>query len=256
MAKVEISGVDTAFLPKFTNTEQLVMLSKIKNGDKEARTQFIFANMRLVLSVIQRYINKKGASDDIFQVGCIGLIKAIDNFDPRFNVQFSTYAVPMIIGEIRRFLRDNNSLRISRSLRDIAYKALITRDRMMLVLEREPTIDEIAHELDLPYRQVYFALNATSNTVSLDDVICDEGNKEISMIERISVDGFESDKWLENVVLQKAIESLSDREREILIMRYFYGKTQVEVSQEVGISQAQVSRLEKNALDSVKKKLQ
>jgi len=255
VSKVEIAGVDTSTLPKVTNTEQLVMLAKIKNGDKDVRNKFIFANMRLVLSVIQKYINKKGASDDVFQVGCIGLIKAIDNFDSRFNVQFSTYAVPMIIGEIRRFLRDNNSLRISRSLRDIAYKALVMKDQLMQQMEREPTIDEIAVALELPYRQVFFALNATSNTISLDDVICDDGSKEVSMMERLSAEGVESDKWLEDVVLKRAINGLGEREREILVMRYFLGKTQIEVSREIGISQAQVSRLEKNALDGVRKRL-
>jgi len=255
VSKVEIAGVDTSTIPKISNAEQLVMLAKIRNGDKEVRAEFIFANMRLVLSVIQKYIGKKGMGDDVFQVGCIGLIKAIDNFDPRFNVQFSTYAVPMIIGEIRRFLRDTNSLRVSRSLRDTAYKALVAKEKLMQIFEREPTIDEIAVELELPYRQVYFALNATSNTLSLDDVVCDDGSKEICMMEKISANGIESEKWLEDVMLQKAIKSLTAREREILVMRYFHGKTQIEVSEEVGISQAQVSRLEKNALDGVRKRL-
>ena len=260
MSKVEIAGIDTSFLPKISNAEQLVMLAKIKNGDKSAREEFIFANMRLVLSVIQKYIGKKGCADDIFQVGCIGLIKSIDNFDVRFNVQFSTYAVPMIIGEIRRFLRDNNSLRVSRSLRDTAYKALVAQEK--LVKEREqmgrndyPTIDEIAIEIGIPYKQVFFALNATSNTVSLDNIVCDEGSKEVCMMERIASDGNESEKWLEDVMLKKAIAALSEREREILVMRYFHGKTQVEVSEEVGISQAQVSRLEKNAMDGIKKRI-
>ena len=255
MSKVEIAGVDTSYLPKLTNAEQLVMLAKIRNGDKLVRQDFIFANMRLVLSVIQKYIGKKGNVDDVFQVGCIGLIKAIDNFDPRFGVQFSTYAVPMIIGEIRRFLRDTNSLRVSRSLRDTAYKALVAKESLMKLTEREPTIDEIAIEIDLPYKQVFFALNATSNMVSLDDIVCDEGSKEVCMMERISIEGNETEKWLEDVMLKKAIKSLTEREREILVMRYFHGKTQIEVSEEVGISQAQVSRLEKNALDGIKKRM-
>ena len=255
MSKVEIAGVDTSYLPKLSNAEQLVMLSKIKNGDKEIRTNFIFANMRLVLSVIQKYIGRKGSGDDVFQVGCIGLIKAIDNFDSRFNVQFSTYAVPMIIGEIRRYLRDNNSLRVSRSLRDTAYKALVAKEQLMKLTEREPSIDEIATEIGMTYRQVFFALNATSNMVSLDDIVCDEGSKEICLMEKISADGNQSEKWLEDVMLKKAIRSLTEREREILVMRYFLGKTQVEVSEEVGISQAQVSRLEKNALDGIKKRM-
>jgi RNA polymerase sporulation-specific sigma factor len=211
--------------------------------------------MRLVLSVIQRYINKKGATDDVFQVGCIGLIKAIDNFDPRFNVQFSTYAVPMIVGEIRRFLRDTNSLRVSRSLRDTAYKALQARDKLLKQTGEEPSIDDIAKEIEMSYSQVYFALNATSNTVSLDDVIYDEGSKGITMMEKVAVTGNESDRLIEDVMLQKAIKALGVREREILVMRYFHGKTQIEVSEEVGISQAQVSRLEKNALEGIRKKI-
>ena len=255
MSKVEIAGVDTAYLPKISNAEQLIMLAQIKNGDNEARQTFIFANMRLVLSVIKKYINRKGSEDDIFQVGCIGLIKAIDNFDPRFGVQFSTYAVPMIIGEIKRFLRDSNSLRVSRSMRDIAFRALSTRDRIMKLTEREPTIDEIAVELELPYRSVYFALNATGNVASLDDTVCDEGNREIVMLDKVQSTESGADEWLEDVMLKKAIKALSLREREILGMRYFEGKTQVEVSLEVGISQAQVSRLEKTALDGIKKRM-
>ena len=255
MSKVEIAGVDTSTLPKISNTEQLVALSKIRGGDKKARSEFIHANMRLVLSVIQRYINKKRATDDVFQVGCIGLIKAIDNFDPRFNVQFSTYAVPMIVGEIRRFLRDTNSLRVSRSLRDTAYKALQARDKLLKERGEEPSIDDIAKEIDMTYSQVYFALNATSNTVSLDDIIYDEGSKGITMMEKVATTGNESDRLIEDVMLQKAIRALGVREREILVMRYFHGKTQIEVSEEVGISQAQVSRLEKNALEGIRKKI-
>jgi RNA polymerase sporulation-specific sigma factor len=163
--------------------------------------------------------------------------------------------IPMIIGEIRRFLRDNNSLRISRSLRDIAYKALAAKEKMMRTFEREPTIDEIAAEIDIPYKKVFFALNATSNTMSLDDTVCEEGSKEITMIEKISINGHESEKWLEDVMLKKAINALNAREREILLMRYFHGKTQIEVSEEVGISQAQVSRLEKTALEGIKKRM-
>jgi RNA polymerase sporulation-specific sigma factor len=254
-SRIEIAGVDTNLLPKISNAEQLVALAKIRNGDRNARNDFIHANMRLVLSVIQRYINKKGVNDDVFQVGCIGLIKAIDNFDPRFNVQFSTYAVPMIIGEIRRFLRDTNSLRISRSLRDIAFKALQARQKLTDENGFEPSVDEIARVIDVPYRQVFFALNATSNTISLDEIVLDEGSKCVSMLERVPNDEGDSEKWIENVMLEKAIKTLGEREREILVMRYFHGKTQVEVSTEVGISQAQVSRLEKNALAGISKKI-
>jgi RNA polymerase sporulation-specific sigma factor len=253
MSKVEIAGVDTGQLPKLSNAEQLVALAKIRGGDKTARANFIHANMRLVLSVIQRYIPKKNQMDDMFQVGCIGLIKAIDNFDPRFGVQFSTYAVPMIIGEIRRFLRDTNSMRISRSLRDAAYKALVAREKLFAKSNREPTIEEIALEIGLPYKLVLNAMNATSNTLSLDDIIMDEGSKTVTMLEKIAGDDAGSDKWIEDTMLKSAIVALAEREREILLMRYYHGKTQIEVSTEVGISQAQVSRLEKNAVSGIKR---
>lgn len=256
MSKVEIAGIDTSILPRMNNQDQLIALARVKAGDAQARSEFIFANMRLVLSVIQKYINKKNTQiDDVFQVGCIGLIKAIDNFDAKYGVQFSTYAVPMIIGEIKRFLRDSNSLRVSRSMRDIAYKALVAKDKLAQVNEHEPSIDEIAIELNLPYRAVYFALSATGTTVSLDESICDEGNKEILMMDRVADASETVEDWLEDLMLKRAIESLNEREREILALRYFEGKTQVEVSLEVGISQAQVSRLEKNALDGIKKKM-
>jgi len=258
VSKVEIAGFDTSTLPKLSNADQLELLSRVRNGDKTAREEFIFSNMRLVLSVIQKYIGNKSANqtDDIFQVGCIGLIKAMDNFDPKFGVQPSTYFVPMILGEIKRFLRDGNSLRVSRSMRDIAYRALVARDKIMQTTEREPTIDEIAVVLELPYRSVYFALNATGNMVSLDDTVFDEGNREIVMLDKIPASQMGgADEWLEDVMLKRAIETLSPREKEILGLRYFEGKTQVEVSQEVGISQAQVSRLEKTALDGIKKRM-
>jgi len=257
---VSIAGVDTSTLPRMTNADQLETLVRIKLGDTQARSDFIFANMRLVLSVIQKYISKKTTQiDDVFQVGCVGLIKAIDNFDAKYGVQFSTYAVPMIIGEIKRFLRDSNSLRVSRSMRDIAYKALLAKDKLMSERTNpsgnEPTIDEIAIELDLPYRAVYFALNATGTTISLDETICDEGNKEIMMRDLVANSSPTSEDWLEDIMLKRAIENLSEREREILSMRYFEGKTQVEVSFEIGISQAQVSRLEKGALNKIKRKI-
>ncbi|MCL2755856.1 MAG: sigma-70 family RNA polymerase sigma factor [Firmicutes bacterium] len=254
MSKVEITGVDTSVLPKLSNAQQLEMLAQIKRGDEYVRGQFIHANLRLVLSVIQKYI-KKTINDDVFQVGCVGLIKAIDNFEPRFGVQFSTYAVPMIVGEIRRFLRDTNSLRVSRSMRDTAYKALVAKEQLMQLTDREPTIDEIAREINETYKKVYFALNATSTTLSLDETMFDEGRKTVTIIERVADDCKTSDDWLEDIMLKRAIENLNFRERQILFMRYFQGKTQVEVSEEVGISQAQVSRLEKNAIEGVKKKL-
>jgi len=254
MSKVEISGLDTSTLPKLTNSEQIEMLGRIRDGQEHLRQQFIHANLRLVLSVIQKYI-KRNVNDDVFQVGCIGLIKAIDNFDTRFGVQFSTYAVPMIIGEIRRFLRDNNSLRVSRSMRDIAYKALVAKEKLSQELDREPTLEEIAIEIDTPYRSVYFALSATSTTLSLDEAVYDEGNKAVSMMDKVAISSSTSENWLEDVMLHHAIKTLGAREREILLMRYYYGKTQVEVSREVGISQAQVSRLEKNAIEGVRKRL-
>lgn len=257
MSKVEIAGVDTSTLPKLSNVEQLELLARVRAGDQEARNSFIYSNMRLVLSVIQKYISKKSPAqiDDIFQVGCVGLIKAMDNFDPRFGVQPSTYFVPMIIGEIKRFLRDSNSLRVSRSMRDIAYKALVAKDRITREQEREPTIDEIAIELNIPYRAVYFALNATGTTLSLDETVCDEGNKEIMMRDLVADTTPTCEDWLEDLVLAQAIEKLDEREREILSLRYFEGKTQVEVSLEIGISQAQVSRLEKNALEGIRKRM-
>jgi len=253
VGKVEITGVDTSVLPKFSNAQQLEMLALIKGGNEDVRQEFIHANLRLVLSVIQKYI-KKTINDDVFQVGCVGLIKAIDNFEPRFGVQFSTYAVPMIIGEIRRFLRDTNSLRVSRSMRDTAYKALVAKENLMKLTDQEPSIDDIARAIDEPYKKVYFALNATSTTLSLDETLFEEGRKTVTIIERVSSDGKTSDDWLEDIMLKRAIEALNFRERQILFMRYFQGKTQVEVSEEVGISQAQVSRLEKNAIDGVRKR--
>jgi len=254
MAKVLIAGIDTASLPKLTGAAQLEMLQKIRLGHNDARQFFIYANLRLVLSAMQKYI-KKSVSDDVFQVGCVGLIKAIDNFDPKFNVQFSTYAVPMIVGEIKRFLRDNNSLRVSRSMRDLAYKALVAKEQLMKNMDREPTIEEISEELKVPYRDVYISLNATSTTLSLDEVTNDEGSKKISMMDKVAASTTTSDNWTNDVMLHKAIKDLNIKEREVLLMRYFYGKTQIEVSQEVGISQAQVSRLEKNALEGIRKKL-
>jgi len=253
MSKVIITGVDTAHLPKLSNADQLKMLVLIKGGDEDKRQEFIHANLRLVLSVIQKYI-KKTVNDDVFQVGCVGLIKAIDNFEPRFGVQFSTYAVPMIVGEIRRFLRDTNSLRVSRSMRDTAYKALVAKESLMQLTDKEPTIDEIAREIGETYKKVYFALNATSTTLSLDETLFDEGRKAVAVIERVSSDAKTSEDWLEDIMLKRAIEALNFRERQILLMRYFQGKTQVEVSEEVGISQAQVSRLEKNAIEGVRKR--
>ena len=251
--KVVICGVDTSTLPKFTANELSELMARIKEGDEDAKQQFIYGNMRLVLSVVQRFSNRHENMDDLFQVGCVGLIKAIDNFDITLNVKFSTYAVPMIIGEIRRFLRDNSAIRVSRSLRDIAYRALQSRERLGATLQREPTLEEIALDLDTPYRQVACALDAISEPMSLSEPMYSDDPDALELGDHIA-DSVENDeKWLNNVSIQDALESLAPREKRIIIMRYYMGKTQVEVSDEIGISQAQVSRLEKNALKLVKK---
>jgi len=255
MKKVDIVGIDTNNLPKLSNAETLAMLERIRNHDIEARQQFIFANIRLVLSVIQKYIHAKNNYDDLFQVGCIGLIKAIDNFDPNFNVKFSTYAVPMIIGEIRRFLRDENGIHVSRSIRDTAFHALQTAERMTKELNREVTMEEVAATMGETLSNVYFALAATGNVISLDEPIGESNTDATTMIEQLPENGTTSDDWLGYKAMHDAIGNLVQKEREILIMRYYDGKTQMEVSNEIGISQAQVSRLEKNALANIKPRL-
>ena len=256
MKKVDIVGIDTGSLPKLSNAQTLEMLQRIRNHDAEARQQFIFANIRLVLSVIQKYIHAKNNYDDLFQVGCIGLIKAIDNFNPDFNVKFSTYAVPMIIGEIRRYLRDENGIHVSRSIRDTAYHALQTAEKMTKELNREVTMEEVAKALGEPLANIYFALAATGNVVSLDEPIGESNSSDATtLIEQLPQSGTNSDDWLGYKAMHDAIDSLMQKEREILMMRYYDGKTQMEVSNEIGISQAQVSRLEKNALANIKTRL-
>lgn len=253
MKKVDIVGIDTSSLPKLSNAETLEMLRRIRNQDLEARQEFIFANMRLVLSVIQKYVHSNSNYDDLFQVGCIGLIKAIDNFNPAFNVKFSTYAVPMIIGEIRRYLRDENGIHVSRSTRDTAYHALKTAERLTKELNREVTMEEVAKAINQPIANVFFALAATGSVCSLDEPIGSErGADSTSLIEQIPIETTNSDDWLGYKAMENAITNLVDKEREILMMRYYDGKTQMEVSNEIGISQAQVSRLEKNALANIK----
>ncbi len=253
--KVKVCGVDTSTLPKLTNEQLTELMIKVKNGDELARDEFVVANLRLVLSVVQRFANKKEKSDDMFQVGCVGLMKAIDNFDLSLNVRFSTYAVPMIIGEIRRFLRDNNSIRVSRSLRDIAYRALGARESLVKKLDREPTNDEIATEIGEDVRQVNFALDAISETVSLNEPVYSDGNEAVRVMDQVSDTKNSDDAMTEKIAIKDAVSKLSPKEKEILMMRYFIGKTQMEVSEEVGISQAQVSRLEKNALEAIKRNL-
>ena len=253
--KVAICGVDTATLPKLTNEQLNELMIKVKKGDELARDQFVVANLRLVLSVVQRFSNKKEKSDDMFQVGCVGLMKAIDNFDLSLGVRFSTYAVPMIIGEIRRFLRDNNSIRVSRSLRDVAYRALGAREKLVKKFDMEPSNEEIASEIGEDVKQVNFALDAISETVSLNQPVYSDGNEAVRVMDQVS-DIKNSDEAIqEKIAIRDAVSKLSPKEKEILLMRYFIGKTQMEVSEEVGISQAQVSRLEKNALAAIKRNL-
>lgn len=251
--KVEICGVNTSELPVLTNEEMKKLFERIHAGDLSAREEFIRGNLRLVLSVIQRF-NKRGEPvDDLFQVGCIGLIKAIDNFDLSQNVKFSTYAVPMIIGEIRRYLRDNNSIRVSRSLRDIAYKALQVRDQLINKNSKEPTISEIAAELNLPKEEVVFALDAIQDPISLFEPIYHDSGDAIYVMDQVSDEKSEDETWLEGIALREGLRKLNDREKLILNLRFYEGKTQMEVAEEIGISQAQVSRLEKAALRHMRK---
>ena len=246
--KVEICGVNTSKLPVLKEKEKRELLLKMRNGDTKARETFINGNLRLVLSVIQRFNNRGENVDDLFQVGCIGLMKSIDNFDLTQNVKFSTYAVPMIIGEIRRYLRDNNSIRVSRSLRDVAYKALLVRDKLIKENNNEPTISQIAKELNIPREEVVFALDAIQDPVSLFEPIYHDGGDAIYVMDQISDSKNSDDSWLENISIKEAMKKLNDREKLILTLRFFNGRTQMEVADEIGISQAQVSRLEKTAL--------
>ncbi|MGE5403519.1 MAG: RNA polymerase sporulation sigma factor SigG [Candidatus Saccharibacteria bacterium] len=251
--KVEICGVNTSNLPVLRNEEMKKLFARMKEGERESREELIRGNLRLVLSVIQRFSNRGEYVDDLFQVGCIGLIKAIDNFDLGQNVRFSTYAVPMIIGEIRRYLRDNNPVRVSRSLRDIAYKALQVRERLVAEKSREPTIQEIAEQLALPQEEVVFALDAIQEPVSLFEPIYNDGGDPILVMDQISDEKTTDEIWLEEICIKEALKKLGEREKLILTLRFFEGKTQMEVADEIGISQAQVSRLEKAALKHMRK---
>ena len=252
--KVEICGVNTATLKVLTEQEKMRLLREIRDGNKQAREQLVSGNLRLVLSVIQRFAGRGENPDDLFQVGCIGLIKAIDNFDLTLDVRFSTYAVPMIIGEIRRYLRDNNAIRISRSMRDTAYRAMQAKEQLLAEKHREPTVDEIARRLEMPREEVVVALEAIVDPVSLYEPIYNDGGDTIYVMDQLG-DNNDDRNWLEEIALKEAIANLSDREKKILRLRFFKGLTQVEVSGEIGISQAQVSRLEKAALDKIKKEL-
>lgn len=253
MSKVEICGVNTSKLPVLSNEKMRVLLQAMREGDESARRQLIQGNLRLVLSVIQRFNNRGEPVDDLFQVGCIGLMKAIDNFDLSQNVKFSTYAVPMIIGEIRRYLRDNNPIRVSRSLRDVAYKALQVRDSLVAKHSREPTIGQIAEVLKIPREEIVYALDAIQEPVSLFEPIYHDGGDPIFVMDQISDEKNEDITWLEGISIREAMDKLGDREKLILSMRFFDGRTQMEVADEIGISQAQVSRLEKAALKHLRR---
>lgn len=253
--KVEICGVNTSKLPVLSNKEKEEMLIKIKSGDKIAREDFINGNLRLVLSVIQKFYNRGEVADDLFQVGCIGLIKAIDNFDLSVGVKFSTYAVPMIIGEVRRYLRDYNSIRVSRSVKDTAYKALNVKEMLIRKNGTEPTIEQIAKELKLTVKEISNALDAIQEPVSLYEPIFHDGTDTLFVMDQVSDQKNTDESWTEDIALKEAISKLNDREKNIVMLRFFKGKTQIEVASEIGISQAQVSRLEKNAINHMKKNI-
>jgi RNA polymerase sporulation-specific sigma factor len=255
VGKVEICGVNTSKLPTLNNTEKIVLFKKVQDGDRVAREEFIKCNLRLVLSVIRKFHNRGEHLDDLFQIGCIGLIKALDNFDVTLNVKFSTYAVPMIIGEIRRHLRDNSSIRVSRSIRDTAYSALSMREKLTIQYSREPTIGEIAKELNLPKEEVILALDAIQEPISLHDSVHNDPNESIEIIDQVRDEKNIDDNWIEKLSIDQALKHLSEREKNILGLRFFEGKTQTEVAEEIGISQAQVSRLEKNALKHMRRSI-
>ena len=251
--KVEICGVNTSKLPVLTSKEKDELFIKIKNGDEEARQTFINGNLRLVLSVIQRFLGRKESADDLFQVGCVGLIKAIDNFDLNQGVQFSTYAVPMIVGEVRRYLRDNNSIRVSRSIRDLAYKVIQYKEKYIKENGKEPTITQIAKELEVSEEDIAFSLDAIQDPVSLQEPIYNDGTDNIYIMDQVRDLKNTDESWAENMTIVQAMEKLNTKERDIIIRRFFDGRTQMEVADEIGISQAQVSRLEKSAINHIRR---
>ena len=253
--KVEISGINTARLQVLKNDEMTQLLRRAAQGDAQAREKLICGNLRLVLSVIQKFLGRGENVDDLFQVGCIGLIKAIDNFDVEQGVRFSTYGVPMIVGEIRRYLRDNSAIRVSRSMRDTAYRVLQAREKLMRQSQREPTVEQIAKELDIPREEVVFAMDAIVDPVSLYEPVYSDGGDALCVMDQVSDRTNTDESWIEQIALKDAVDRLGEREKRILAMRFYQGKTQMEVSQEIGISQAQVSRLEKSAISSIKKGL-
>ena len=251
--KVYICNINTSTIPRLTNEQTISVLTQVKQGDYQAKEYFIYCNMRLVLSVAQRFCDAKESMDDIFQVGCVGLMKAIDNFDLDLNVRFSTYAVPMIIGEIKRFLRDSSSMRVSRSLRDTAYMVLKSKERLSKETGDDVPLEDIASDLNLTLFEVVDAIDAISQPLSLDETMYNDGDDQVLLLEHLADESQNCDRLMQNVDLMDAVQSLDSRERQILDLRYFEGKTQMEVSDEIGISQAQVSRLEKNALEQIKR---
>ncbi len=255
LGKVEICGVNTAKLPTLTAAQTDALLRRAKQGDASAREELVEGNLRLVLSVIQRFAGRGENADDLFQVGCVGLLKAIDNFDISQNVRFSTYGVPMIIGEIRRYLRDNSAIRVSRSMRDTAYRVLQAREKLQREQQREPTVEQIARELNIPREEVVFAMDAVCDPVSLFEPVYSDGGDAVCVMDQVRDNRNTDEDWLEQIALKDAMEQLNARERMILALRFCDGKTQMEVSTEIGISQAQVSRLEKNAIRNIKKNM-
>ncbi len=252
--KVEISGVNTSRLKTLKESEKIELINRSRQGDKLAREQLIICNLRLVLSVLQKYLGRGECPDDLFQVGVIGLIKAIDNFDTSLQVKFSTYAVPMIAGELRRHLRDNSPVRVSRSLRDLAFKAMQSKEKLTASMQREPTVSEIASDINAPLTDVVMALESITDPLSLYEPVFSDSGDDLYVLDQIS-DKTDDQGWLDELSLKEAVKNLCDREKNILYMRYLKGKTQVEVAKQIGISQAQVSRLEKGALDTIKKQL-
>ena len=253
--RVNICGIDTSSLPKLSNKEATELMLRIKSGDQVAKDYYIYCNMRLVLSVAQKFVATNENMDDIFQVGCVGLLKAIDNFDVSLNLQFSTYAVPMILGEIKRHLRDSSAMRVSRSLRDTAYMVLKSKEKLQTNRNEEISMEEVASDLNITIREVYDAIDAITAPLSLDDSIKTDGDEEMRLEDHIADTEHSIERWINHTDLLDAIKNLDEREREILNLRYFIGKTQMEVSKEIGISQAQVSRLEKGALEHMKKQV-
>lgn len=253
--KVEICGINTSKLKVLKNEEMLELMKRMRQGDDRAREQLIEGNLRLVLSVIQKFVGRGENPDDLFQVGCIGLLKAVKNFDETKMVRFSTYGVPMIAGEIRRYLRDNSSIRVSRSVRDTAYRVLQCKEKMISERQKEPTMEEIAEKLEIPVEDVIFAMDAITAPVSLFEPVYSDGGDPLTVMDQVRDTKNTDDHWLEQIDLREAVGKLSDREKRILALRFFDGKTQMEVASEVGISQAQVSRLEKNALGAIRKSI-